>query len=137
MDWLKNIFRNRSGMLIDDMLREYEANIEDDGFSRSIKTAILSINTPSRLVVITNLSMGMTSLLNNLRIAQYYGYKVSVVLMPHTWHEEEELARAEVNDAVNTLKANGVDAIVMVPGEAPGDVIKKSGSTRIKARIRR
>jgi uncharacterized protein (DUF58 family) len=134
---LRNIFKNGPRVLIDDMLREYAANIEDDGFSRSVKMAIKSVNTPSRLVVITNLSMGMASLLNNLRIAQYYGYKVSVVLMPHTWHEEEGLSSAEAISAANTLKANGVDAVVMEPGEPAGDVIKRSGFTSIKARIRR
>jgi predicted Fe-Mo cluster-binding NifX family protein len=119
------------------MLREYEANIENDGFSRSIRSAIRYLNMPSRMVVITNLSMGLLSLLNNARIAKYYGHKVSVVLMPHTWHEEKEQAYIEINKAVHTLKANGIDAIAMRPGERPDNVIKRGGLGSVKVRVRR
>lgn len=134
---IKTLFKDRPGLFIDDMLREYSANIDDDGFSRAIRSAIRYLNTSSRMVVITNLSMGLASLMNNARIAVYYGHKVSVVLIPHMWHDEREHADAEAENAVLTLKANGIDAIVMHPGERPDSVIKRGRLTGIKVRTRR
>jgi hypothetical protein len=81
--------------------------------------------------------MGMTSLMNNVRIAVYYGHKVSVVLIPHTWHEDEAEADMEINRAAGTLRANGIDAVVMHPGELPDNVIKKGGLAGVKVRVRR
>jgi uncharacterized protein (DUF58 family) len=136
---LKTLFKTQgqSSLLIDDAIRVHEANIKNDGFSRSIRSAIRYLNTPSRMVVITNLSMGLVSLMNNVRIAAYYGHKVSVVLIPHTWHEEKEQSDDEVCKAAYTLKANGIDAIVIYPGEEPESIVKRGGLTSIKARVRR
>jgi uncharacterized protein (DUF58 family) len=132
---LKSAFGHTPGleMLVDETLRAYTANIENDGFSRAINAALKPLNTPSSITVITNLSMGMASLLNGIRTAKYYGHQVSVVLLPHVWHEEKEQAAAEIAGNLSRLRAMGIDAIVMYPGENPDDVVRRSGATSLRA----
>jgi uncharacterized protein (DUF58 family) len=136
---LKRMFKeiNQADFPLDEMLLEYSANIKDDGFSQAAKSALRCLNTPSRLVVITNLSMGLASLANNARIATYYGHRVSVVLMPHMWHDDPGQAEVEANSAATTLIAIGVDAIVMHPDDKSDNIIKLGASMGIKARVKR
>jgi uncharacterized protein (DUF58 family) len=120
------------GSLVDDMLNSYMANIKLDGFSRTITSVLKTLNTESSIIIITNLSMGMTSLLNGIRITRYYGHQVSVVLLPHVWHEDEELVEVEMNGALATLRAHRINAVIMYPGESPEDVIRSSGVISFK-----
>jgi uncharacterized protein (DUF58 family) len=131
---LKNVFREgEAGMLVNQTLREYMANIRDDGFSRAIMTALKAVNTPSRLFIMTDVSMGMMSLMNNLRIARYYGHKVSVVLLPRTWHDEEGLAMEESVEIMQKLNAYGIEAAIMGPEDTPDSVIRRGGIVGLHA----
>ncbi len=136
---VQNLFGREPGLkaFIDDTLRDYMANIKDDGFSRAINRVLKSLNTQSSIIIITNLSMGMTSMLNGIRIAKYYGHQVSVVLLPRIWQEDAELTGVETIGDLATLRAHGIDAVIMYPGEKPEDVIKSSGAISLKAVTRR
>jgi uncharacterized protein (DUF58 family) len=74
------------GPILEETLARHQANIRDDGFSRAIVKAIKSSKTPCSIIVMTNLSMGMASLLNGIRLVKYYGHSISVILMPNVWH---------------------------------------------------
>jgi hypothetical protein len=131
---MKSVFRDESGpgMLINQTLHEYMANIKDDGFSRAVMTAMKAVNTPSRLFVMTDLSMGMMSLVNNLRVAKYYGHKVSVILMPLAGRED---AGAGSLETLKKLKAYGIEATIMDAEDLPGDVIRRGGMAGSRARV--
>jgi hypothetical protein len=77
--------------------------------------------------------MGMMSLMNNLRIARYYGHKVSVVLLPRTWHDEEGLAMEESVEIMQKLNAYGIEAAIMGPEDTPDSVIRRGGIVGLHA----
>lgn len=130
---LKSLIQGREevGRFIDEALREYTANISDDGLSRAVTTALKSVATPCRLIILTDMSMGLLSLVNNVRVARYYGHKASVVMVPHVWHEDEGLSAIESADALRKLRAYGIDAVALSPGDTPDDVLARGGSTMI------
>lgn len=71
-------------------LREHVVNVKGDGYMRAVLKACQSARDPCQIILITNLSMGVASLLNGIRTARYYGHTVSVVLTPHIWFEGKE-----------------------------------------------
>jgi hypothetical protein len=104
------------GPVLKETLTAYEANINKDGFSQAIQKVASLSKKPSNLVVITNLSMGMASLLNGIRLAKYHGHSVSVILMSHVWYGETEPTDIdkhydkylEIKEAVARLKARSI-----------------------------
>jgi uncharacterized protein (DUF58 family) len=104
------------GPILEETLTEYEANINKDGFSRAILTVVRSSKKPCNIVVMTNLSMGMASLLNGIRLAKYYGHSISVILMSRVWYTEKELTDIdthddkylEIKEAVARLRARSI-----------------------------
>ncbi|HEY3422989.1 MAG TPA: DUF58 domain-containing protein [Methanocellaceae archaeon] len=126
--------------VIDETLKGYMANITKDGFSQAILQVSQSTSTACNIVVMTNLSMGVTSLLNGIRMANYYGHSVSVVLTPHIWHEGKDLADpgryyeryAELKDAMLRLRGYSVKVIDLSSAEKPEDIIQDSrGRSRV------
>jgi hypothetical protein len=127
------------GTVIGETLKGYMANIRHDGFSRAILKVSQSTTTACHIVVMTNLSMGLTSLLNGIRMANYYGHQVSVVFTPHIWHEDKELIDVgryyeeymSVKDTIMKLRGSSVKVIDLSSVEKPEDVIYTS---RIRSR---
>lgn len=126
--------------IISETLKGYMANVRHDGFSQSVLKVAQSTSMPCHLVVITNLSMGMTSMLNGIRLASYYGHSVSVVLTPHIWHEDKELIDigryyeeyTVLKDTIRKLRGNSVKVIDLSAMERAEDIIY---SSRIKNRL--
>jgi uncharacterized protein (DUF58 family) len=123
--------------IIEATFHEYVVNVKADGFAKAITMASQSSDTPCHFIVMTGLSMGLISLLNGIRIAKYYGHQISVVLVPHTWHEENTLVGMETKDIMSKLGRYGVSSIVMYPGERPEDVVHSGSVTSLRANIRR
>lgn len=106
-------------------LAEYAANIDSDGFSRAVQQVIESAPTPSHMVVITNLSMGMASLLNGIRLASFHGCTISVILTPRTWPgdndpmdiEKRYREYAEMREAIAKLRADSIQVHEYCPDE--------------------
>lgn len=126
--------------VIDETLKGYMANIKKDGLSQAVLRVSQSSTAACNLVILTNLSMGMTSLLNGIRIANYYGHSVSVVLTPNIWYEGKDLADpgryyeqyAELKDAMLKLRRYSVKIIDLSSAEKPEDIIQDSrGRSRI------
>mgnify|MGYP005836351077 CR=1 FL=1 len=103
------------GELFGESLDHYLLNGQVDGFCSSIMKASMFANTPSRIFVLTNLSMGLTSLMNGIRVAKYYGHSVTIVFTPHIWYEEKELIDIEryyekyqeIKNVISKLKGSG------------------------------
>lgn len=126
--------------IIGETLKNYMANVKRDGFSQAVLKVSQSTPTACHMVVITNLSMGVTSLMNGIRIAGYYGHSVSVVLTPHIWHEDKELIDAgryyeeymALTNTIRKLRGSSVKVIDLSSLEKPEDIIY---SSRIKRRL--
>jgi uncharacterized protein (DUF58 family) len=127
--------------IIGETMKDYAANIRDDGFARAILKAIRSSGGPCSLVIMTNLSMGLDSLMNGIRLADYYGYTVAVVLTPHIWYKEKGLVDTEkyydvyveIKDAIMRLRARSIRVVDMVPDESSGNT--PSDSSRKEDRV--
>jgi uncharacterized protein (DUF58 family) len=123
--------------IIGETMKDYAANILDDGFARAILKAMWSSGGPCSLVIMTNLSMGLDSLMNGIRLAGYYGHSVSVVLTPHIWYKEKGLVDSEkyyegyteIKDAISKLRARSIRVMDLVPDKASGEM--QYGSNRI------
>ncbi len=126
--------------VLGETFKGYMANVKQDGFSRAVLKVSQSTTMACHIVVITNLSMGLTSLLNGLRMASYYGHTVSVVLTPHVWHQEKELIDighyyeeyTALKDTIQKLKGISIKVIDLSSTEKPEDIIYAS---RIKSRL--
>ena len=122
------------GTVIEETLKGYIANIRHNGLSQAILRVSNSTSTACNIVIVTNMSMGMTSLMNCIRIANYYGHSVSVVLTPHVWHEGKDLANpgryyeqyAELKDAMSKLRGYSVKVTDLSSTETPEDIIHDS-----------
>ncbi len=94
--------------VIEEAVRQFTANVKEDGFVRAIFRVSRSSGVPCHIVVCTNLSMGMSSLLDGARIARYYGHNVTVALTPHIWYEPKEGVDAdETSMQRNTTASTG------------------------------
>lgn len=128
------------GTVLEETLKSYMANVREDGFSAAVLKVSKSTPSVSHLVIMTNLSMGMTSLLNGIRMAGYYGHSVSVVLTPRIWHEEKDIVDGaqyyeeyvEVKAALAKLRRSSVKVTDLSSLERPEDLIYAS---RIKSRL--
>lgn len=142
---LRNVGKifNNGGVLdsiIEETLKNHIANVKSDGFSQAVLKVSRSTPAACHIVVITNLSMGLTSLLNGVRMAGYYGHSVSVVLTPHIWYEEKEFIDAgryfeeymALKDTIRKLRGCSVKVIDLAAIEKPEDIIYAS---RIESRL--
>ncbi len=122
---------------MEETLNERLLNVKMDGFVRAITKASQSTGSPCQVVVITNLSMGIDSLLNGIRIAGYYGHSVSVVLTPHIWYQDNELIDMEkfyeqyleIKDHISRIRGMGrVKVVDLYSGERAEAIIYKNVS---------
>ncbi|MCD1294884.1 hypothetical protein CUJ83_07720 [Methanocella sp. CWC-04] len=134
------------GPVIEETIREYTTNIRSDGFMKALMKSMGSVNSPSFLVIMTNMSMRLTSLLNGIRLARYYGHTVSIVLTPYIWYDEKNLADSEkyfdiykeVKDSILIIKGmEDVRVIDICPGDTPESVIYQARSYDRMTNIRR
>ncbi len=68
--------------VMEETIRQFSVNVREDGFVKAMARASQSTGTPCSIVVLTNLSMGVASLLSGSRIATYYGHNVAVAADP-------------------------------------------------------
>jgi len=125
------------GTVMEETLNEHLMNVKVDGFVQAITKASRSTGAPCQIVVITNLSMGIASLLNGIRIAGYYGHSVSVVLTPHIWFQDNELIDMEkfyekyleIKDHISRIRSMGLVKVVdLYSGERAEAIIYKNVS---------
>ncbi len=101
------------GPILEKTLTEYAAKIDDDGFSCAVRQAIQAADARCNMIVITNLSMGLASLLNGVRLAAFHECAISVMLTPRMWPEDDRLMdtekryheHAEIEEAIVKLRA--------------------------------
>lgn len=130
--------------ILDEAMRQHTMNVRADGFIKAITQASVSSGTICHMVVVTNLSMGATSLMNGLRIAGYYGHSVSVVLTPSLWYGPKDAGDAgkyfeqyrEIKDKISGLRARNVSVVELSACERPEEVLY-AGRKRGAARARR
>ncbi|MGA9141201.1 MAG: DUF58 domain-containing protein, partial [Methanocella sp.] len=134
------------GTVLDETIRGHSANVRSDGFQKAMAKASRSINTPCQIVVLTNLSMGLASLQNGIRLAKYYGHSVSVVLTPHIWYTDKELIDAEtcyeqyrrVKDTIARIRGSGsIKVIDLASADRLEDAIYRSSTYRQSTGLRR
>jgi hypothetical protein len=98
----------------------FAADADDCGFEDAVRLVCRSVDRRCRIVVLTNLSMGMISLANGIRLAQYYDHAITLVLTPHLWFDKEIQADAEgfyhryrelkeVESKIRSMKVNVID----------------------------
>ena len=113
-----------------DAIDSFSANIREDGFIKAVNRAS-SAGTKCHLVIVTNLSMGITSLLYGIRLIQYHGHNVTVMLTPHIWYESREDADPGtyfeqylwVKEIVSLLRSMKINVLEMSPSDKPEKVI--------------
>ncbi|WP_424358791.1 DUF58 domain-containing protein [Methanocella sp. MCL-LM] len=133
--------------VMDETIKEHSANVKADGFMKAVSKVSRSIDTPCQIVVLTNLSMGLASLMNGIRMAKYYGHSVSVVLTPHIWYTDKEQIDAEtcyekyqqVKNTLARIRGSGsVKVIDLCLTDRPEDSIYRSSTYRqLTAGLRR
>jgi len=130
--------------VIDEAVRQFTANVREDGYVRAIFRASRSSGVPCHIIVSTNLSMGMSSLLDGARIARYYGHNVTVALTPHIWYEPNEGIDAEkcyrkyreTMDSIACLRSHKINVIEMSAAERPEDAMMSGRSRRSMRAVR-
>ncbi|HEY3274472.1 MAG TPA: DUF58 domain-containing protein [Methanocella sp.] len=127
--------------IMEETIRQFGVNVREDGFIKAIARASQSTGTPCSIVVITNLSMGLTSLLNGIRIATYYGHNVSVALTPHIWYDggsdnpEKCFDRyRQAKDTISRLRGSRVTVVELSACEN-AETILYHGRARTRADI--
>jgi hypothetical protein len=125
--------------IMDETMRQFSANVREDGFIKTMAKASLSAGTPCSIVVITNMSMGLASLLNGIRIATYNGHNVSVALAPHIWYDggsdspEKCFDRyRQAKDTISRLRGRKITVVELSACESP-ETILYSGRARARA----
>ena len=124
--------------VIDEAVRQFTANVKEDGFVRAIFQASRSPGVSCHIIVCTNLSMGLSSLLDGARIARYYGHNVTVALTPHIWYEPNEGIDAEkcyrkyreTMDSIACLRSHKINVIELSAAERPEDAMTAGRSRR-------
>jgi uncharacterized protein (DUF58 family) len=87
----------------------YKANIGADGFAIAIRKAISASNGRFNFIILTNISMGVPSLLNGARLATYYGHRVSVQVTPGISQY------AELESTASRLKGHSMNVAFVGP----------------------
>jgi hypothetical protein len=127
--------------IMEEAIRQFSVNAREDGLIKAIFKISHMSNIPCHIIVATNLSMGMSSLLNGVRIARYYGHNVTVALTPHVWYEPPENVDAEryyrkyreTMDSIACLRSQHVAVIELSAAERPEEAIR-AGHVRQAAR---
>ncbi len=130
--------------VIGEAIKQFTANVKEDGFVRAIFRASRSSGVPCHIIVCTNLSMGLSSLLDGARIARYYGHNVTVALTPHIWYQPQEGIDAEkcyrlyreTMDSIACLRSHRINVIDMSAAGRPEDAIM-AGKSRRSTRMAR
>jgi uncharacterized protein (DUF58 family) len=136
--------------VIEEAVRQFTANVKEDGFVRAVFRVSRSSGVPCHIIVCTNLSMGMPSLLDGARIARYYGHNVTVALTPHIWYETEESVDApmsidaekyyrkyrETMETIACLQSHKIDVVELSAAERPEDTITTARSRRSMRMVR-
>jgi uncharacterized protein (DUF58 family) len=126
--------------VLDETMRQFSANVREDGFVKAMARASLSTGTPCSIVVITNLSMGVASLLSGSRIATYYGHNVAVALTPRIWYDRAESDDPEkcfdryrqAKEMISRLRGRKITVVELSACEKPETVLyqgRARGST--------
>ncbi|HUL62696.1 MAG TPA: DUF58 domain-containing protein [Methanocella sp.] len=128
--------------LVEEAVRQFNVNVREDGFIKAILKVSQSSGGPCRFVVATNLSMGMASLLNGVRIARYFGHDVTVALAPHVWYElrggiDADAGRCyrryrEAMESIARLRSYRVDVVEMSAVERPEEALQSGRTRRIR-----
>jgi uncharacterized protein (DUF58 family) len=128
--------------VLGETMRQFSANVREDGFVKAMAQASQSTGTPCNIVVITNLSMGVASLLSGSRIATYYGHNVAVALTPHIWYDSAEIADPEkcfdryrqAKEMISRLRGRKIAVVELSACEKPETLLyqgRARGSTAI------
>ncbi len=123
--------------VLEETIRQFSANVREDGFVKAMARASQSTGTPCSIVVITNLSMGVASLLSGSRIATYYGHNVAVALTPHIWYDSAEDADPEkcydryrqAKEMISRLRGRKIAVVELSACEKP-ETLLYQGRTR-------
>jgi len=127
--------------VMEETMRQFTANVREDGFIKAVARASQSVGTPCIMIVISNLSMGVASLLSGVRIATYYGHTVSVALTPHVWYEDAGEGTdpekcydryRQAKDLISRLRGHRITVIELSAGEKP-ETILHQGRARVRA----
>jgi uncharacterized protein (DUF58 family) len=134
------------GSVMQETLKEHVLNAKSDGFVRAVTRAAQSTNTSCQFIVITNLSMGIANLLNGIRIAEYYGHTVSIILTPHIWYQEREQIDVEkfyekyleIKRHISRIGSmSNVKIVDLYAGDRVDEIIYASASYGTRVGIRR
>jgi len=126
--------------IIEEAIRQFNVNVREDGFIKAILKVSRSSGVPCHFVVATNLSMGMASLLNGVRIARYFGHDVTVALAPHVWYEPREGVDAgrcyrkyrEAMESIARLRSYKVDVVEMSAAQRPEEAMLAGRTRRVR-----
>lgn len=118
--------------LMEEAIRQFPVNVKEDGLIKAIFKVSGASGVPCHIVIVTNLSMGLSSLLNGIRIAKYYGHTVTVALTPHVWYEPVEGVDAEryyrryreAADSIASLRSQRVAVVELSPAERPEEALQ-------------
>lgn len=101
---------------IEETLKEYMLNARNDGFVQAVLKVTQSSKSPCQIKVVTSLSMGLPSFMNGVRLAQYYGHSVTVILNYYPGEGQNNERMMELRAAISKLRAQSIK--VISPGRA-------------------
>ena len=136
-------FGNEAGLddfcaLLEEAIGRFTVNAREDGLIKAIFKVSRTSGVPCHIIVATNLSMGLSSLLNGVRIARYYGHNVTVALTPHVWYEPREGVDAEryyrkyrdAAESIACLRSQKVTVVELSAAERPEESLRTGRGRR-------
>lgn len=107
----------------------FAENLCEDGFVKAVNKASQT-GIQCHMVILTNLSMGVASLVNGIRLARYSGHLATVILTPHLWYRPHDQAAPgvlydqyrRVQEVVSLLRAMKVNVIEVCPADQPESI---------------
>lgn len=126
--------------VIEEAIGRFTFNVREDGFIKAISRAAQSAGAPCNIAVITNLSMGIDSLVSGVCRARYAGHHISIILTPHVRYDSGEdtsarevlEAHRESREAIRRLRSMGVQVIELGAFDAPAEVLAPGKLRNIK-----
>ncbi len=130
--------------LMEEAIGQFTVNARKDGLIKAVFKVSRTSGVPCHIVVVTNLSMGLSSLLNGVRIARYYGHNVTVALTPHVWYEPLEGVDAEqcyrryreAMDSIASLRSQRVAVVELSAAERPEEALRTTQGRRAVRAVR-
>jgi hypothetical protein len=130
--------------LMEEAIGRFTVNAREDGLIKAIFKISRTSGVPCHMIVATNLSMGLSSLLNGVRIARYYGHSVTVALTPHVWYEPGEGLDAEhyyrkyrdAMDSIACLRSQKVTVVELSAAEQAEESLRTDRSRRSVRAVR-